>query len=476
MKEVINSVGIDIGTSTTQLIFSKLTIENLATSYTVPRITIVDTEVVYRSEIYFTPLTNDTSIDADRVKKIVQEEYRKAGMKPSDLQTGAVIITGETARKENANEVLSALSDLAGEFVVATAGPDLESVLSARGAGADTMSKDNRNTVANIDIGGGTSNIAVFRKGELIGTSCLDIGGRLVKVEDGRISYIYDKIADFARENGISVKIGDYADESVLKKLASLMAEQLAMAVGIKPKDEFHKRLYTNEGVPLSENIKIDAITYSGGVADIIYHPVTDDWFRYGDIGPMLGMAINQTTSFDSVQRYDSIETIRATVVGAGTHTTEVSGSTIRYEENVLPLKNLPVVKMRKEDEDNLEEFSRRLSEKVEIFTGRGADDCVAVAISGEKHTSFKAIQELAKAIVEGLEDYNKLGTPVVIVSESDIGKVLGNALKVQMGMDRKILSIDNIFVKDGDYIDIGEPVAGGRVVPVVTKTLIFNR
>lgn len=476
MKEVINSVGIDIGTSTTQLIFSKLTIENLATSYTVPRITIVDTEVVYRSDIYFTPLLSDTSIDSDKVKTLVQNEYDKAGMKPSDLQTGAVIITGETARKENANEVLSALSDMAGEFVVATAGPDLESVLSARGAGADTMSKENRNTVANIDIGGGTSNIAVFHKGELIGTSCLDIGGRLVKIENGKISYIYDKIADFAMKNGVSVNVGDSADESVLKKLASLMAEQLAMAVGIKNKDEFHKALYTNDGAPLADDIKIDAITYSGGVADIVYHPVKDDWFRFGDIGPLLGMAINQTASFDSVKRYDSIETIRATVVGAGTHTTEVSGSTIRYEENVLPLKNLPVVKMKKEDETNLDVFSKRLSEKIEIFTGRGADDCVAVAISGAEHTTFKAVQELAKAIVRGLENYDKLGTPVVIVSENDIGKVLGNALKVQMGMDRKIISIDNIFVKDGDYIDIGEPVAGGRVVPVVTKTLIFNR
>lgn len=476
MKEVINSVGIDIGTSTTQLIFSKLTIENLATSYTVPRITIVDTEVVYRSEIYFTPLINDNSIDAEAVKTIVQAEYQKAGMKPADLQTGAVIITGETARKENANEVLSALSDMAGEFVVATAGPDLESVLSARGAGTDAMSKENRNTVANIDIGGGTSNIAVFNKGELVGTSCLDIGGRLVKIENGKVSYIYDKIADFARRNGLSIKVGDVADENVLKKLTGLMAEQLAMAVGVKPKDELHKSLYTNDGTPLKDDIKIDAITYSGGVADVVYNPVSDNWFRYRDIGPMLGMSINQTTSFDSVKRYDSIETIRATVVGAGTHTTEVSGSTIRYEENVLPLKNLPVVKMKKEDESNLEEFSKKLSKKIEIFTGRGADDCVAVAISGENHTSFKAVQELATAIVRGLENYNKLGTPVVIVSESDIGKVLGNALKVQMGMDRKIISIDNIFVKDGDYVDIGEPVAGGRVVPVVTKTLIFNR
>ena len=170
MHEVILSVGIDIGTSTTQLIFSRLTIENRASSYTVPRIDIVDKEVIYRSKIYFTPLRSATEIDAEAVKRIVREEYQAAGMTPEMLRTGAVIITGETARKENANEVLEALSDLAGDFVVATAGPDLESVLSARGAGTDALSKEKRTAIANVDIGGGTSNIAVYEKGVLRGT------------------------------------------------------------------------------------------------------------------------------------------------------------------------------------------------------------------------------------------------------------------------------------------------------------------
>lgn len=132
MQETILSVGIDIGTSTTQLIFSRLTIENLASNYTVPRISIVNKEVFYRSGIYFTPLKSQTEIDAAKVKEIIRKEYEKAGRKPEDLQTGAVIITGETARKQNANRVLETLSDMAGDFVVATAGPDLESVLSAR--------------------------------------------------------------------------------------------------------------------------------------------------------------------------------------------------------------------------------------------------------------------------------------------------------------------------------------------------------
>ena len=169
MRQEIKSIGIDIGTSTTQLVFSRIVVENVAGSYNVPRVSIVDKEVIYRSKIYFTPLRSATEIDAEAVKKIVKDEYAAAGMTPADLSTGAVIITGETARKQNANEVLEALSDFAGDFVVATAGPDLESVLAARGAGTDTISEEHRTAVANLDVGGGTTNIAVYQKGTLRG-------------------------------------------------------------------------------------------------------------------------------------------------------------------------------------------------------------------------------------------------------------------------------------------------------------------
>lgn len=131
-RQVISSVGIDIGTTTTNVIFSQLTVENRASNFTVPRISIVDKQVVYKSDIYFTPLLSPTEIDTEAIKKIVSEEYRKAGMTPHMVHSGAVIITGDMARKKNANQVLKALSDSSGDFVVAIAGPGLESVLSAR--------------------------------------------------------------------------------------------------------------------------------------------------------------------------------------------------------------------------------------------------------------------------------------------------------------------------------------------------------
>lgn len=476
MREVINSVGIDIGTSTTQLIFSKLTIQNMATSYTVPRITIVKTQVVYSSEVYFTPLKSPTVIDVDAVKRIIQGEYDKACMRPDELQTGAVIITGETARKENAEEVLSALSDMAGDFVVATAGPDLESVLSAKGAGTNVMSKEDRNIIANIDIGGGTSNIAVFNKGDLVGTSCLDIGGRLIEVSNGKICYIFDKMQKLSESQGVPIRVGDSVDTAKLKKLAKIMARHLAMALGLVPKDALHKELYTNEGLPLPDDICIDGVTFSGGVAEVVYNPEQSDPFKYNDLGILLGQAIAESEDFDSIKQYDSIEKIRATVVGAGTQTTEVSGSTIRYNISCLPIKNVPVVRMTADEEEDLNLFPKRLAKKIEIFTGGSKDTPVAIGLCGDKYKTFDRVQDLADAIVAGLESYDKPNVPVLVVVENDIGKVLGNALQLKMGRERKIICVDSIFVKDGDYVDIGEPVASGRVVPVVTKTLIFNR
>ncbi len=475
MKEVMQSVGIDIGTSTTQLIFSRLTIENLASSYAVPRIQIVEKEVTYRSQIYFTPLLSQTEIDAAKVKEIIRQEYQMAGMTPKDLRTGAVIITGETARKRNANAVLETLSDMAGDFVVATAGPDLESVLSARGAGADKLSEDNRAVVANVDIGGGTSNVAIFQKGALKGTCCLDIGGRLVKVAHGKISYVYSGIQRLAKEYGLSVRVGDLADAQALYRVCEKMADQLAMAIHVKEPDEIHRSLYTNQGKPLPAEPKIEAVTYSGGVASCYYEGEPRNVFEYGDIGVLLARAIKAHPDLAAVRTYPARETIRATVVGAGTHTTNVSGSTISYTEGSLPIKNIPVLKVLEEEEREPVLFRESIQKKLKLYESDGVLEPVAIVFSGKYHANFNQIQELARDIVSGAKEVIEGAHPLILVVENDIAKVLGNAVNVLLGRKKDFICIDGIYANNGDYLDIGEPIAQGRVVPVVTKTLIFN-
>lgn len=474
MHEEILSVGVDIGTSTTQLVFSRLIIENQASSFTVPRINIVEKIVEYRSDIYMTPLKSATEIDAEKIKQIVQGEYKKAGREPKDISTGAVIITGETARKENANEVLSALSDLAGDFVVATAGPDLESVLAAKGAGADSYSKNLRSVVANLDVGGGTTNIGVYKNGELIGVSCLDIGGRLIKIENGLISYVFPKIAQLAKKNGISVSVGDRADLKILSGICDLMADHLAQSIGYKPRDENHGGLYTNAGRALPTDLGIKAITYSGGVADCVYNKSVGDWFRYGDIGVVLGNSIRNNSDLSKLELLQPKETIRATVVGAGTHTTEISGSTISYDRSKLPLKNVPILKISQEDEQSLETLEASIKKQLPLFKTEGQDQQVAIALTGAGRTGFKDIQDLAGAIISATQDLIKGPYPLLLVLEKDIAKALGQAIKVQL-MNKEIVCIDGIATLGGDYIDIGEPIGSGNVLPVVVKTIIFN-
>lgn len=469
MKEIIISAGIDIGTSTTQLIFSKITMENRASSYSVPKIVIVDKQVIYRSDIYFTPLSSQTEIDAVAVLKIVENEYKKAGMTPKDIQTGAIIITGETARKTNASSVLSALSGMAGDFVVAAAGPDLESVLSGRGAGADILSKELFLSVANIDIGGGTSNVCVFNKGNVAAVSCLDIGGRLIKIVDNKISYIYTKIDSLAKDNGININIGDKADVDTLSKICNLMVDVLATEMKIKASD--NKFFHTNDGNMINQNILIDAITFSGGVADYIYNDEPSvDVFKYGDIGILLGRAIKNSSLFSSIKILKSKETLRATVVGAGTHTTEISGSTISYNEDKLPIKNIPVIKI--DDNECIEDV---ITKNLPLYMPEGNVEQVAIAFSGTNLTSYVSVQETAKSIILGAKPLIDSFHPLIIVVYEDIAKVLGNALNILLENKKDVICIDGITAGAGDYIDVGKPIAEGKVIPVVIKTLIFN-
>lgn len=475
--QVILSVGIDIGTSTTNIIFSKLTVENRASNYSIPRISIVDKQVVYKSDIYFTPLLSQTEIDAKAVKEIVSREYDKAGITPQMVDSGAVIITGDMARKENANEVLKVLSESAGDFVVAIAGPDLESVLSARGAGIDVISKEKRCVMANLDVGGGTTNIAVYDNGNLAGVTCLDIGGRLIRIERGKIVSIFPKIKRLADENGISINIGDIADEVLLRKTGLLMADALSQSIGLAPRDKSLDYLYTNNGKGLHEIPKINALAFSGGVADCIYNnnKPGEDVFRYGDVGVLLGEAIRNNKYFKQIDTVVPIETIRATVVGAGIHTTEISGSTILFTQGVLPIKNIPILSIGEPEESSSEKIVASIRAQVPLYKPEGKLEQIAIAFTGKNYNSFSDLQYLANAIAVGAEEVINGQYPLILVVEHDIGKALGHALNVRLHHKKPLICIDGIRTLSGDYIDIGEPVCGGYVLPVVIKTLLFN-
>ena len=477
-KTAILSVGIDVGTSTTQVVFSKLQMDNAGGYFSVPRVAIVDKEVVYKSEVYMTPLKTDVLIDTDALRDIVAAEFRKAGYRPEDTDSGAVIITGESARKENSDAVLKSLSDFAGDFVVSAAGPDMESLIAGKGSGAWQYSMDHHCRVANLDIGGGTTNVVLFVDGETLARGCLDIGGRLICMNpQGIITKVSPAAAVMAQAAGVSVSVGDRCDELKLTAVTRQMAAALNayLGVGTKDIDAILRQIKTpgSSDFPVPE--KVQAVFFSGGVADLIYHESADTW-AYGDIGVLLGRAIRESRLFTDFQKMEPGETIRATVVGAGTYTTTISGSTITYSDDIFPLKNIPVIKLDEElQEACFAGETEPVIRRIQWVLGQNDEEHFILAMPGKRTPGYMEMKRAAASIRQIMDRVQPPGEPILLVIESDIAKAMGQMIRQQPDLKRQVVAIDSIHVEDGEYVDMGKPMMNGMVIPVVVKTLIFG-
>lgn len=442
MGEKLLSVGLDVGTTSTQMVVSRLTVENQASAFSVPDMEIRQRELLYQSPVYFTPLLEGNRMDAAALRRLVEQEYEKAGITRQMVDTGAVIVTGESSRTENAAAVMEALSNLAGHFVVAAAGPDLESVLAAKGAGAADYSERTGETVLHMDIGGGTSNLALIQKGEITATGCMNVGGRLVKLERGIITYVSPVLQGIFHK-----QVGEALSQEEARRLTVRLAEALEMAAGLRPSDGLLEQLTTREAagaLPLNAPGEKLTLSFSGGVADCIEREIP--WQEFGDIGPLLGQAIG-TSRLCSGKYVLGTNTIRATVIGAGCHSTQLSGSTV-YSQNVqFPLKNIPVITQK----------AQRTQQEGNVF----------FALPGVRSPTYAQVQQMAAEI-------SRLPQPIYLCLEQDMAKALGQAMALRLGRDAEILCIDRIRVHPGDYLDVAAPV--GPAFPVVVKTLVLQK
>lgn len=452
MPEQLLSVGLDVGTTTTQMVVSRLTVENQAAGFAVPVMQITGRQLLYKSPVYFTPLLDAARVDGAAIGNIVQQEYENAGIHRQDVDTGAVIITGETSRKENAKAVLQELSGFAGDFVVATAGPDLEAVLAAKGAGAVEYSQKTGKSVLHMDIGGGTANLAFIADGKILRTGCFNVGGRLIKTDaSGEISYISPVVSSLT-----DMKVGEQADPQKLGTLAKQLTQTLEMAAGLKPETELFTLLQTQEvAIPWIPE-KPEVISFSGGVADCIEKQ--SDNMQFGDMGPMLGRAIKESLLCKGAYMLGR-ETIRATVIGAGCHSTQLSGSTVFYQNVALPVKNLPVATLDAREQLDSQMLRRKWQEK--------DADMVILAMPGFSSPSYGQIKALAQTVYEAFGD-----APVYLCIQNDMAKALGHALCLLRKPNAPCLCIDRLGLTDDSFLDVGMPV--GPALPVVIKTLVL--
>lgn len=465
------SAGIDIGTTTSHLIFSRLTLEKVYTPRGV-KFEVTNRKIIYKSDIIFTPLIDGSQIDYIQLAKFLKQEYQNAGVSVDSVDTGAVIITGESAKKENAEELVKALAHKAGNFVCAAAGPNFESVISAMGSGAVEYSKQAQKVVMNIDIGGGTANIAIIDKGEISETACINVGGRLLAFDDeNRIVRIEQPIKNLEELIGIKFEYGITIEDNIKKQIADLLTESLFEVILQKPLSNLARRLLMTP--PISFDKKIDAFVFSGGVAEYIYNNTNED---FKDLGKYLGEAIKKRISEERIVIHRPKETIRATVIGAGQYTLQVSGVTTHISDiELLPLYNIPVI-VPKLDLKQLDEqsISKAILKSLAQFDIKEGSEIFALSFKGAIGGSYASLTTFAKGVTAALPETVKNELPVIMLFDQDIANSVGNVMKRETEA-KYIISIDEINVNEGDFIDIDKPRAGGEVVPVIVKTLVFT-
>ncbi|WP_235949958.1 ethanolamine ammonia-lyase reactivating factor EutA [Paenibacillus apii] len=474
------SVGIDIGTSTTKLIVSRLRLERVSGAFHLPRYEIAERELQYASPIYSTPLLSQDEIDIDEVARILRDEYDHIGLSLSEVKSGAVIITGETATKTNARRVVHYLAERSGDFVVAAAGADLEGLLAGKGSGAEQRSREIPGVVANVDIGGGTANVAYFRKGRAIGTVTFHVGGRLIRLDDqGNVHSVSPHMLKWLQERGTPLTAGSKTTPDQLQGIAAAMCGEMLAYLAKGAVDSSFRHLIAGSP-PAGPLPEIDELMISGGISTLMADREVPESMaaiaRYGDIGPLLASSLWQQEDRWPFRIVTSAQTVRATVIGAGMQSVEISGSTVHIDPSLLPLRNLPVLHLEY-TEVQLEEWNRAVDDamlEAARYALPEAEAPCAIAFSGEVIHSYAELQTVAQTLLETFTGHFPDAKIMTVVCEHDMAKALGQALWIRCGKRLRIVCIDQIRVERGDYIDIGEPLPG-FLVPVVIKTLAFS-
>lgn len=471
----LTSVGIDVGSSTSHLMFSRLVLERQGIALS-SRFKVVDRSVTFRSPILLTPYTDLTTIDTEELSRFIEGVYKDAEMSVDDVDTGATIFTGEAAKKSNAEAISALFAQQAGKFVCATAGPNLEAVMAAYGSGACARSarRDGvSRTVLNVDMGGGTAKYAVCRDGEVLETAAINVGARLVAMDEaGKVMRIEPAGQIIAEELGIPLALGLPLAESYQRMMAETLAECLYNVAERRPLGRLADRLMITG--PLAYTGPVDSVSFSGGVSEYVYGNETRN---FGDLGILLGRAVMDRVGRLGVPIETSEQMIRATVIGAGQYTLQVSGSTIYISKpSLLPHRNLQVVAPVMPDGHYTVESARQSIEqamqRLDIVEG---EKPVALSFRWRMEPSYDRVKTLAEAIAASVPNTIATGIPITLVFDTDIGGAVGNLLTREILPGYDLVSVDEVQLSDLDFIDLGEELEDVHAVPVVVKSLVFT-
>jgi ethanolamine utilization protein EutA len=463
------SVGVDIGSSTSHLVFSRILLERLDSRYVVTQ-----RETFYQSDILLTPYSAEETIDSDALGAFIARQYKDAQVDPDEIDTGALILTGVAVRRRNARAIGELFARQAGKLVAVSAGDNLETVMAAYGSGAAARSIREQASVMNVDVGGGTSKIAICADGKVLDLTAIDVGARLVCFDaSGRITRLEEAGRRFGAELGIDLELDAMLKPEAARALAACMADRLFDAMrGGKPSAGGTKLLRLD---PLAQRAPVNQIMFSGGVSEFIYGR---EGGTFDDLGPLLAQEIRARIAGFCPRLELAIEGIRATVIGASQYTIQLSGSTIYVSPlEALPLRNVPVIAPTLPiDEETIEPAAvaraiEAMLKRLDLFDGESP---VAVFVPWRGSATFARLDAFCRGIVDGLVSVLARGHPLVLAGDGDVGGLLGIHLHEEMRIKNSIVSIDGLELKEFDYIDIGAMLESSGAVPVVIKSLIF--
>lgn len=474
------SVGIDIGSSTSHISISRLVIRRNSSSLSTEFI-VTERETLHASPVWLTPYRQSGElIDTSQIRLLIEDEYKAAGFAPADIDTGAMVITGEALKKANAENIARMVADWSGRFVCVSAGPMHEGVLAAHGSGSVALSGAAASTVLNVDIGGGTTKISVVTDGVITHVESVSVGARLAAfdgdADDATITRWEQPAAVLARQLGIAGGPGRPMPAGDRRLMAGLMADVLLdIVTGAGDQADLRERLLVaTDGKTIPPVACIDHIVFSGGVSEYLEPHASP---RRDDLGYLLATALRQRLTEAGLEGKvrPAAQRIRATVLGASQFSVQASGQTVYVSDaSVLPVRGLRAVEVDARGavtEDSVRASLRRLD--LREWTAN-----LAAVIRLDMPTSHAALFQVASVLarVAGQSRARDAsgGGPLYVVLRADVARALGRILEEEISWPGPVVVVDGIEVNSLDHLDIGVPLGYTGALPVTVTSLQF--